>query len=322
MTDPASRARQRALDRVAGAAAAPSGPDALFAAVFGELERVMPVTSACWHLTDPLTGVLTRTGAIGEPPGTYEEALGFEFLEDEYATMADVVRRSRPVAVLSHETGGEPARSARYRDMLEPAGTADELRAAFVDAFGRWGSIVLFASGRLDGADADLLMDMSAVVAQGLRLSVARAPAPEPADGAPAVAVVGADDALEAADARARERLDELVAGSGATGLPGVVHVLAAQARRRDPRAPRERGSGRGRGVGTCSTRRRSTSPPAAGWRWSSSRPPPPASSTPCSSPTVSRPASARSPRSSWRGSPPTRSRRGCTCRPGPCRTT
>ena len=125
----AERTRRRALERVAAAAREAADPEALYARLVGALAVVMPVESACWHLNDPLTGVLTRTGALGEPPGSYEQALELEFMRDDVAGIAEVIRRPRPVAILSVETRGEPGRSPRYREMLAPDGAADELRA-------------------------------------------------------------------------------------------------------------------------------------------------------------------------------------------------
>lgn len=230
------RRRRAAAARIAAATAAAPDPETLYAGLVSELAAVMPVRSACWHLCDPVTGVLTRTGVVAEPPGSYEHALELEFLRDDVAGMAEVARRPRPVAVLSQETAGAPRRSPRYREMLEPDGARDEMRVAFADPFGVWGSLVLFGDGRFAPADADLLAAVSASVAQGLRTAAARSAG----GGAtvPAVLLLAADGALEAADAGARSLLDHLTEGTGGAGLPGVVHVLAAQARLRDPARP------------------------------------------------------------------------------------
>jgi hypothetical protein len=92
----------------------------------------------------------------------------------------------------------------------------------------------------------------------------------------------------------ARGRLADLAEGSGAPGLPGVAHVLAAQARRRDPLRPaRARVQARD-AAGSCSTPRRSRRDRARGWRWSSSGPRARAWWRCCCARTGSPPASSR----------------------------
>ena len=231
--------RRRVVERVGEASRQARDPESLYAGLFEALAAVMPLTSACWHLTDPATGVLTRTGVIGEPPGSFEQALELEFGREDIASLAEVMRRPRPVSLLSLETRHEPVRSPRYREMLAPEGTHDELRAGFVDPFGYWGSIVLFSSQRLSHTDAELVGDLSGTVAQGLRIAMTPQPTGDRLDPAPGVAVLDGGDALEAADEQARAFLARLAAGTGSPEhLPGVLFVLAAQARRRDPEQP------------------------------------------------------------------------------------
>ena len=64
-----------------------------------------------------------------------------EYLVDDVNTFADLARRRTPVGILDHETGGDPERSARYRDVLAPAGIPHELRAAFVTRGRTWGAV-------------------------------------------------------------------------------------------------------------------------------------------------------------------------------------
>ena len=95
------------------------------------------------------------------------------------------------VAGLVNETGGRPRRSARFRDQLAPDGFADELRFAFVDAFGRWGSMGLFHEARYSDADQAAAAQLVPLVSAARREGVTFAAA-EPA--APAVLVLdGAD---------------------------------------------------------------------------------------------------------------------------------
>jgi hypothetical protein len=122
--------------------AAPADPDAFYGSLLTVLDaHGLPFAGACWHLTDPVTGLFTWTGAAGELPGDFVSALENEYLEDDVAKYSEIAARRVPLAALTAETGGEPERSTRFRTQLAPDGVADELRIAFVDPFGRWGSM-------------------------------------------------------------------------------------------------------------------------------------------------------------------------------------
>jgi DNA-binding CsgD family transcriptional regulator len=207
----------------------PGDPDAFFVALAGLLERHgLPFVGACWHLTDPVSGLFSWTGAAGELPGDFVSALENEFLEDDVAKYADLARRRRPVASLVQETGGHPAQSARYRRHLAPDGFADELRLAFVDQFGRWGSMGLFSDRPYAPEQLESAAELVPLVARALREGMALASTAPSEEALPGVLVLDRDDRVRTRDARAVE----LLAGCAATGsLPGVLHVLAARAR-------------------------------------------------------------------------------------------
>jgi DNA-binding CsgD family transcriptional regulator len=206
----------------------PADPDAFYAELADLLDRHgLPFIGACWHLTDPATGLFTWTGYTGELPGDFVSALENEYLEDDVAKYSELATRRAPVATLLAETGGQPRRSARYRRHMAPSGFADELRLAFVDGFGRWGSMGVFAETAFSHADRDAAAEIVPLVTRALRQAVAMA-APASDDASPGVLLLDADDRVRMRDARAGELLE----GCAQTGaLPGAVHVLAAQAR-------------------------------------------------------------------------------------------
>jgi DNA-binding CsgD family transcriptional regulator len=183
---------------------------------------------ACWHLTDPATGLFTWVGAAGELPGDFAVAVENELLADDVAKFADLWRRRAPVATLVDETGGRPERSARFREHYAPDGFADELRVVFKDPFGRWGSLNLFGDVPFEAGDRAAAAALAPVVARALRAAVARGVQADDV-GPPGVLVLDADDHVRARDARA----DELLGADGREdgGVPGIVHVLAARAR-------------------------------------------------------------------------------------------
>jgi DNA-binding CsgD family transcriptional regulator len=225
MAELGSERARRELDRIA---AAPGDPDAFFGALFALLGRLgLPAVGACWHLTDPETGLFTWTGYAGELPGDFAAALHNELMEDDVAKYADLAIQRDHVATLVHATGGRPRRSARFREQLSPGGFGDELRLAFVDRFGRWGSMGLFREEPFDDGERTAAAALVPHVAAALRRGIARATAAGD-DAAPGVLVLDADDRVRSRDAHAVELLD----GCARTGeLPGALHILAAQAR-------------------------------------------------------------------------------------------
>ncbi|HEY6886571.1 MAG TPA: hypothetical protein VI300_02290, partial [Solirubrobacter sp.] len=132
------RAHQRAAERIARATETPASADALYERVLAELARVLDFDGACWHVSDPLSAVPVRGGGVGHPPGDFERSVEFEFLTADVLRFDELARRGRPVGTIAQETRGRPRESPRYREMIEPEGGADELRAAFADRFGVW----------------------------------------------------------------------------------------------------------------------------------------------------------------------------------------
>jgi len=203
--------------------------DVLYARLLELLERHgVHHHGACWHVTDPATGLFALTGAIGELPGDFHSAIQLELFTDDVAKLADLGRRRTPVASLVHETGGRPERSARYREIMRPDGHGDELRVVFADAFGRWGSLNMYRDGEpFSERDRQTLAALVPVVAQALRAAATLGVTP--AVPVPGVLVLADGDRLESADARARELLGE--PDQADLELPGAVYVAAARAR-------------------------------------------------------------------------------------------
>jgi DNA-binding CsgD family transcriptional regulator len=218
----------RELERLA---AERQPPDVLYESLLALLEREgLHYDGACWHLTDPVTGMLTRMGVIGELPGDFHTALHFELFEEDVAKLDEVGSRKVPVASLVHETGGKPERSARYREIIRPDGHADELRAVFADPFGRWGSLNIFREREpFDARDREALAHVVPLFAQALRIAATIGDARAVAAPVPGVLVLDREERLESADARARSLLGE--PDQAPLELPGAVYVAAARVR-------------------------------------------------------------------------------------------
>jgi DNA-binding CsgD family transcriptional regulator len=237
---PNDRAYARAARQVSSALAiAETTPDAVIHDFLEATWDVLGIASSCWHLTDPCSGLPVSSGAAGDPPGSLEWSLEFEYARPDVSRFAELSERRDPVAAISTETRGDPATSARFREMIRPTGAVDELRVAFRDPFGIWATIVLFTTRRMTRDDLGFVAATVPTGSGALRAATARAAAtaaveatapraPDP--GGPSVVILGADDAIVAADAVSRARL-EVVPEDRDVSLPGVVSVLAARAR-------------------------------------------------------------------------------------------
>jgi DNA-binding CsgD family transcriptional regulator len=191
------------------------------------------ITGACWHQTDPGSGLPVASAVLGEPAGTLEWSLEYEFRRPDFNRFEELRMRRSPVSAVSIETAGKPKASARFREMIEPMGSADELRTAFVDPFGFWAALVIFTSRRMTDADVRLMSELLPLATATLR-SAASAAMLEPATPddheAPSILILDRDDRIVAADATARRRL-AMLPEPRSVELPGLIAFVSAQAR-------------------------------------------------------------------------------------------
>ncbi len=213
-----------------------AGVDGIVETFLAEAADVLDISSACWHRTDPASGALVSGAELGGAPGSLEESLVYEYRRPDVNRFAELVTTREKVAAISTSTRNRLSSSARFREMIEPTGTADELRVAFTDAYGIWMSVVVFTRRRMTEADLRFVADIVPGTTQALRLATARSldGAPVTAgldDGsAPSVLLLDASDHIVSADAVARRRL-ALLPGPGGDQAPGVMSFLAARAR-------------------------------------------------------------------------------------------
>lgn len=249
------------IAREAVAAASVSGDDAdtFLRRVVAAVRRAVPHDAGGWCATDP--GTLLWTGGVmhGLPP---EVGVGFvdnELGDDDVLNFRALAAAGRPSGVLSAATGGELARSPRYRKMYAPHGIGEELRvAALVDGACFANACLLRRAGAPPFAAQEiaLLEALSKDVAHGLRSAMARTRAAAPGevgagafapgratgarDAAPAslpggcappgMLTVGDDLQLIAATGEAEAWLDRLSPAYGASGL--LPHPVVSVVRR------------------------------------------------------------------------------------------
>ncbi|AET59793.1 LuxR C-terminal-related transcriptional regulator [Paenibacillus terrae] len=100
--------------------------------------------AACCTSIDPHT--LLSTGAFTESgvDGIHYKLLEYEYLRNDVMKYDQLVRDGQSIATLNGATGGHLIRSARYRDVLQPAGFGDELRVPLMYKGSCWGFLTLF----------------------------------------------------------------------------------------------------------------------------------------------------------------------------------
>src|SRR5260370_41434053 len=108
-----------------------------------------------------------------------------EFLLDDFNKWIDLARAPVHARSLLQATDGDLASSYRFREILEPLGLGDELRAALITGRACWGFICLHRelhSPNFTLAEAAWLNDLAPIMAAGLRtalLSQAAAAGPQ-----------------------------------------------------------------------------------------------------------------------------------------------
>jgi DNA-binding CsgD family transcriptional regulator len=132
----------RSRDAVERLAAAQLVPEILGRELIASIRRAIPFLGWCFAVADPETLVIAS--AVAENPAIRN--LG-RFFELEYAEdvncYRDLVTQRSPVRSLYSATGGDLRRSARWREIYQASGLADELRMVLVLDGRCWGFIEL-----------------------------------------------------------------------------------------------------------------------------------------------------------------------------------
>lgn len=212
---------------------------ALRAEYLKQLRRVIPTDLAFLGVVDPATLLFTQATLDDCLAQIVPRLTEHEILRDDVNKFSWPVR-SDPVGSLSAATQGELGRSPRYREIYEPIGLGDELRAVLRAGDLNWGGICLHrerSSPAFSAEEAEFLGRVAPHMAAGLRTSLllGRALAPAPPDG-PGVLML-ADDLTPIGSTPAAERwLDEISSTSrpGMRELPAAIYSLAARLRQID----------------------------------------------------------------------------------------
>ena len=125
-------------------------PDALRARVFSRLRRAVPFDAAFWSTVDPATLLFTGPHQEEIPPGTIPYFVQNEFIGDDVNKWTALATDRAGVRTMAEATAGEMEASPRYRDIFQPLGLGDELRAVLRVGDDCWGYLCLH---RAAGAD-------------------------------------------------------------------------------------------------------------------------------------------------------------------------
>jgi DNA-binding CsgD family transcriptional regulator len=207
-------------------------PDRLREDVLARLRRAVPFDAAFWATLDPATLLFTRGHQEEIPPDTLPYFVHNEYVEDDVNRWTTLARDRAGVRTLLQVTDGEMDRSARFRDVFEPLGLGDELRAVFRIAGVCWGCMCLHRElGTPFSTDErEYVRRLAPHLAEAIRTSllVTSFELPQIAD-APGLVVLGADGALVSRTVAGERWLEELGwPPSEGADAPAELRALAA----------------------------------------------------------------------------------------------
>jgi DNA-binding CsgD family transcriptional regulator len=224
--------------------------DALRLEAVEQLRRAIGFDLWCAPLVDPDSLIPYRPVVSDDLP--FGAHLPRFLVQDQRASEINsraMLARSRDgVCVLSAATGGDLARSARWRECAQPAGVGDELRAAVADEHGCWASFEALRGSddpMFEAQDAQLMREAARILARRLRQVSVGAGAADGVDaGQTGVLLMDEDLRPRGFTQAAKDWFALLNARERAEHTPLPTHVYAAVGRLlaaeagEDPRRP------------------------------------------------------------------------------------
>jgi DNA-binding CsgD family transcriptional regulator len=241
-----ARELSRCRERLDSLAASSLDCESFRREAIARLQHTVGFDRWCWPLADPQT-LVTSSGLAEHNYGpSVPRSLELEYSVDPFAAKHVLARCERPVASLFQETAGDASRSARWDEILRPAGIGDVATVACRDVHGCWGWIELYrdsADRSFDDDELALLGRSGPAVGSALRRTAMRPCDASPAEpDPPGTLVLDRDLRPVSWTTGARAWINalpsaQLFAGWGM--LPSVVYPTAVLARsgRNDARA-------------------------------------------------------------------------------------
>lgn len=212
-----------------------------------EIARIIrpAVPNEGWSITSVDPDALLPSSAVADLPGAGFDLARLtliEYASDDVNLHRDLMRRDSRVGVLSQSTGGDLHRSDRGREIYQPSGIGDELRAELAAGGRCWGTMDIFrerSSRRFSDEEADFTRHLAPRIARLLRGAQARTTPAEGATGGPSapdrgpgVVVLDGSLSVVAATPDARRWIGELAGisvGCGRIPLAILAAVAAVQ---------------------------------------------------------------------------------------------
>lgn len=189
-----------------------------------------------WATVDPTTLLFTQAYREEIPVETGPYFVENEFLGDDANKWTELARDRVEVRTLVEATDGDLSRSARYRDIFEPLGLADELRAILRAHGAVWGFLCLHreAGATFSREEAAFIRRIAPHLAEGIRLGLLVESIDQTERVAsPGLILLASDDSVIATNSAAEQWLEELN-DPGADGLPIEAYAIAGRLRRGD----------------------------------------------------------------------------------------
>jgi DNA-binding CsgD family transcriptional regulator len=211
-------------------------PEALRAAVLPRLRRAVPVDALWWATVDPATLLYTQTHREELPSDSGPYFVDNEFLRVDVNKWTELAINRSGVRTLADATDGKLARSPRYRDIFEPLGLADELRAVLRSRGAVWGFLCLHRErGAVFSAQEQAFIHRIAPhLAEAVRLGLlVQCAARDNLVESPGLILLAPDNSVIGRNPAADQWLEELN-WQEAGEIPIEIHSLAARLRRAD----------------------------------------------------------------------------------------
>jgi DNA-binding CsgD family transcriptional regulator len=228
------RVRRRLRERLHALADASLDPDEAQLEAIAALRQAVGFERWCWPRTDPRSAL--AMGGIADFD-LWPELPRIAALEEhgDITSKPRLVIGPRASVALSTATGGDLARSRRWRECLAPYGVGDELMTVCCDRNGCWGSVELMRDSDeapFDENDVGLLHQLAPTLGKLLRRSLPQGWPTERHEEkplAPATLILDANLRLRSWTAAIADWQAELGGGGAPEMAPPAVYEIAAR---------------------------------------------------------------------------------------------
>ena len=235
-----ARQAVRVAEAIRGQTKKSAAPTEVTRAAVRILKRHVPIDAWCAMTLDPAT--LLPTGGYHEEglsPERMPRLLEIEYGGNDVNLVPHLLRTPLAISTIGRATGGDPKRSARYRDVMVPDGMAHELRVVLKHGKRPWGVLILFRAGDatdFDATEVKLVASISPDLARAFKTHLVAQDAPsDHLEGPGLIMIEGHRPARITSVTNSASRWLSLVDDMtfGPRHVPAVVLSVAERARHR-----------------------------------------------------------------------------------------